>query len=462
MNDHYEVAVIGGGPGGYVSAILAARAGKKTCLVEAERLGGTCLNVGCIPTKVLVKSASLLQEFRCAETFGITGLNSADLTVDMAALQNRKQAVINQLVGGVDGLLRSSGVKQFHGTASFLDAHQLCINQKETLTADSIIVATGSETVLPSSIRREGNCRVLTSTDALALDHLPKSIAILGGGIIGIEFAYLLNQMGCQVTVLEMLPEILPMADREIAALARGRLEKDGVRFYLGAKVTCLKDQQVYFELQDQQQELQAEAVLMALGRRSVTESLHPDAAGLHVEHGVLVCDQQMRTNQPHIYAVGDVNGQSMMAHTAYHEAEVAVDNLCGGHSTMRYDRVPTCIYTDPEIACVGLSEEQARERYGNNIKIGRFPAFANGKSLVEGDTDGLFKVILDGEFGEILGVHLYGKHVTEMIAQASLAMESEATAEEVIASVQPHPTVSESIGEMFRAAWLGHSIHYN
>lgn len=456
----YEVTVIGGGPGGYAAAIHAAQAGKKTCLIEGDKVGGTCLNVGCIPTKVLVKSAAVLHQIKQAEQFGIEGLEWSKASINMAKLQARKKAVTDQLVGGVSGLLRGNGVTVIKGKAVFQDAHTLCVDGEKTVSSEAIIIATGSQSVVPKAIAQEGACKVLTSTEALALEQVPASMAILGGGVIGIEFAYLLNQMGCKVTVIEMMAEILPMVDGELAAMARKRLEKDGVTFRLGARVKKIKDDHVLFELDGRECDVQAEAVLMSVGRRPNTDGLNAEGIGLEFDRLAIRCGDTMATNLPHIYAVGDVNGRSMLAHTAYCEAEVAVKNLCGGKATMRYDRIPSCIYTEPEIACIGLTEAQAREKYGDKIKVGRFPAFANGKSLVEGDTDGMFKVIVDSEYGEILGVHLYGQHVTEMIAQFALAMEAEATAEEVIASIQPHPTVSESLGEAFLSAWAGKAIH--
>lgn len=460
MKYDYDVVVIGGGPGGYAAAIQAAQAGKRTCLIEAGKLGGTCLNEGCIPTKVFVKSAALLGQVRRAEEFGITGAGFAGASVDMGRLQRRKEQIVQTLTGGVRGLLQGNGVTVLRGRASFRDAHTVAVDGGEAICGEYFIVATGSAAAVTGAIAREGNCKVLTSTEALELREVPESIAILGGGVIGMEFAYLLSAMGCKVTVLEMMDRILPMVDAEVSGLACKRLEKAGVVFRLGAQVKTVREGEVVFAAEGREDQVPAEAVLMAVGRRPNTEGLNAREIGLKFDRSALWCDETTRTSLPHIYAVGDVNGRSMLAHTAFHEAETAVKNICGGRAVMRYDTVPSCIYMEPELACIGLTEEQAREKYGDKIKVGRFPAAANGKSLVEGDSDGLFKVIVDGELGEILGVHLYGQHVTEMIAQVSLAMEAEGTAREVIASVQPHPTVSESLGEAFLSAWKGKSIH--
>ena len=254
------------------------------------------------------------------------------------------------------------------------------------------------------------------------------------------EFAFLLSRLGSKVTVLELMDHILPMVDPEVSALAQKRLEKGGVTFRLGAKVSRVENNRVYYEYNGAQEQLEAGAVLMAVGRTPNTEGLNAQGIGLEFDRNAIKTDLCLCTNVPNIYAIGDVNGKAMLAHTASHEGMVAVANICGRHEEMHYDRIPSCIYLEPEIACIGLTEPQARENYGDNLKIGRFSMMANGKSLVEGDTDGLFKVIVAGDTGEILGVHLYGQHVTDMIGEVSVAMTAEATVEELIGSIHPHP----------------------
>lgn len=460
MSYEFDVTVIGGGPGGYVAAILAGRAGKKTCLVENGQLGGTCLNVGCIPTKVMVKTAELLEQIRRASSFAVSGIDGGSASVDMATLQKRKKSVTSQLVGGVRSLLKGAGVTVTDGKAVFTDAHTIRVNEEKTITSENFIIATGSETVIPKSVAYDEGCNMMTSTELLDIQTVPQSLAVLGGGVIGIEFAYVFSQFGCKVTVLEMAEEILPMVDAEVAAMARKRLEKDGVDFCLGAKVTRVGKDAVFYQQNGQTHELPVQSVLMSLGRRPRVQGLGAEEIGLAVDRGALVCDAHLVSSLPNIYAVGDANGKAMLAHTAFKEAEIAVANICGGDQTMRYDRIPSCIYMSPEIASVGLTEAQARQQYGDGIKVGRFPLYANGKSLVEGDTDGLIKVIVEQEMGEILGVHLYGVHTTEMIAQFASAMEAEATAEEIVNTVFPHPTISESLGEAFHSAWNGSAIH--
>ncbi len=454
----YEVTVIGGGPGGYVAAIRAAQAGKKTCIIEERYYGGTCLNVGCIPTKALIRTANLLQETKEAAGYGIEGIDPAQVKVNMAKLQERKQGVVKQLVNGVKGLLRGNKVTAVNGKASFVDAHTVAVGDK-TITSENFIIATGSNVMIPGFIAQEGTNHLITSNEALELDHVPASIAIIGGGVIGVEFAYLLNKLGSKVTVLELMDHILPMVCPEVSEMARERMEKDGITFALTAKVQKVKDNVVYYELDGKECSVAADTVLMAVGRAPNTEGLNAEGIGLEFDRRAIKADDHLRTNLPHIYAIGDVNGKVMLAHTAEHEAAVAVANICGGDQTMNYDRIPSCIYLEPEIAAIGLTEQQAREKCAN-VKVGKFPMVANGKSLVEGDTDGMIKVILDADLDEILGVHMYGKHVTEMISELSVAMASELTAHEIIESIHPHPTVSESIPEAFMAAVNGRAIH--
>jgi dihydrolipoamide dehydrogenase len=453
----YEVAVVGAGPGGYVAAIKAAQMGMRTCVIEREHLGGTCLNVGCIPTKTLIKTASMLRELREAAAFAIEGVPPGGLRVSMPRLQERKTAVGAPLVGGVRGLLRGNKVEAISAEARFLDPHTLQAGGRR-VSAGSIIVATGSKAVVPPFIPVEGKSTVLTSTEALSLDHVPERAVIIGGGVIGVEFAYLLNLLGSRVTVLELLDRILPMVDGEVSALAQKRMEKDGIAFRLGARVLGVRDNRVRYEHGGQEQEARADAVLMAVGRAPNTDGLGAEGIGLQTERGALRADGAMRTSIAHIYAVGDVNGRSMLAHTASHEGLAAVSAITGGHEAVDYDRIPSCVYTDPEIASVGLTEEEARKRHGR-VRVGRFPAAANGKSLVEGDPDGLFKVIIDEAYGEILGAHLYGKHATDMVGEIAVAMAGEVTAEELARAVHPHPTVSEALPEAFMAA-MGRAIH--
>ena len=458
MDYSYDLAIIGGGPGGYVAGIKAAQMGKKVCVIEKDRVGGTCLNSGCIPTKVMIKTAKILSEIREASAFAIDGVDPQKLSVSMPRLQERKKTVVGQLTGGIGGLLRANKVEHISGSACFADAHTIKVGER-AITSRHIIVATGSKAIIPSFIALEGDNCVLTSAEALELDHIPDRVAIVGGGVIGVEFAYILNKLGSKVTVLELADRILPMVDREVSAMAQKRMEKDGVKFFLGAKVGRVKNNMVICELGGKEQSIQADAVLMAVGRAPNTDGLGAEGIGIEMNRGAIKVDGSMRTNIENIYAIGDVCGKVMLAHTASHEGLTALSVIYGGsHQTINYERIPSCIYLEPEIACIGLSEEEAKKRH-DNVKVGRFPLAANGKSLLEGDTDGIFKVITEGTHGEILGVHLYGKHATEMIFGISSAMTGELTADEILSGIFPHPTVSEALQESFMAA-VGKAIH--
>lgn len=447
----YDVVVLGGGPGGYVAAIKAAQSGKKTAIIEKGNFGGTCLNVGCIPTKAMVKTVNLYEEIQQASLFGIDGIDNKLVTVSMEKLQMRKNAVVRQLVGGVNGLLKGNKVTVINGTGKFVDIHTVR-TADTTVTAEYVIIATGSEPFMPDFIEYEGNTKIITSTEALSLTRIPGSMNIIGGGVIGIEFAYIYSHLGCKVTVVELMEDILPMVDSEVSKLARKALEGAGVIFHTGARVKKVQDTSVIFEKDGKEQSVQSELTLMAVGRTPYTNGLNADGIGIVFDRNAIRTDAHMRTNVSNIFAIGDVNGTSMLAHTASHEGIVAVATIMGESMEMSYDYIPACIYMEPEIASIGLTEAQAREKY-EKIKIGKFPMAANGKSVIEGEKSGVMKVILDEEYGEILGVHLFAVHATDMIAEISVAMNLEATAEEVIHAIHPHPTISEAIGEAFMAA---------
>ena len=453
----FDITVIGAGPGGYVAAIAAAQQKKRVCIVERDKEGGVCLNEGCIPTKTLIRTVKLAGEIKKAGEFGINGVDASAITVDMEKLQTRKKAVVSKLTGGVRGLLKANGVAVINGSAAFKDKNTIIVGEKE-ITSDYFIIATGSITLMPRFIPVEGKNDIITSSEALEIITVPKKLGIIGGGVIGIEFAYIFSELGAEVHVFELMDQILPMVDGEVAALARKRMEKAGVIFYTGARVQAVKNNTVCFEFGGKTLEDSADCILMAVGRSPYTDGLNTRAIGLELEKGAVKTDGALRTNIANIYAIGDVNGVSMLAHTASHEGIIAVNNICGCNEFIDYSRVPSCVYLDPEIACIGLTESQARENH--EIRIGRFPLAGNGKALVEGDSDGIVKVILDAATDEILGAHIYGLHATDMIGEISVAMTAEATAEEIINAIHPHPTVSESISEAFLGAY-GKPIHW-
>ena len=453
-----RVIVIGGGPGGYVAAIRAAQLGASVTLVEKENLGGTCLNVGCIPTKVLLHSAELFNAIR-HEGPGI-GILADNPRFDWPAIMKRKQAVIGRLVGGVDGLLRSNGVKVVKGQAR-LAAPGLVEAAGQRLEAEAVIIATGSVPAFPPvpGLDLPG---VINSDGALSLTELPRSLAICGGGVIGVEFAQVFASFGVKVTVIEMLPRILPNIDAETAEILRKALEKAGVVFHTAAALQSVEPNGGQLKLKVKAPEgelkLEADKVLVATGRRPNTAGLGLENLGLAMDRARIQTNAHMATNVPGLYAIGDCTSPIMLAHVAEHEGTVAAESIMGHEAAMSYKVVPSAIYTSPQVASVGLSEEEAA-RKGHKVKIGRFPMMANGKSLISGETDGLVKIVADERFDEILGVHIVGGPATELIAEAALAMKMEATLDEIVETIHAHPTVSESVAEAAMAG-LGRAIH--
>lgn len=453
----YDIAVIGGGPGGYVAAIKAAQMGKKTVIIEKEHFGGTCLNVGCIPTKALLRSAQALKEVKESADFGVIGVDVSGAALDLAAVQERKASVISQLVGGVQGLLKKNGAVIENGEGTLEDAHTIKVGTK-TITAENVIIATGSQAKsLPITV--DENMPLLTSTEMLNLDKAPESMAVIGGGVIGIEFAYFLASIGVKVTVIEFLDRILPMVDEELTAKVTADLQEMGIEIYTSARVTEITADGVRFEKDGAVSEVKCDQVLMAVGRGPSLAGIDTEKLGIKTERGAIVTDKTLKTSVPGIYAIGDVNGKAMLAHTASMEGVVAVETICGEKSEMDYDKIPSAIYIQPEIASVGLTEKQAKEKYGE-IKVGRFPLMANGKAKVEGEERGMIKVITEAKYGEIVGVHMYCIHATDMIAEAVAAMKLESTAEELAMAIHPHPTVSEIMHEAMHAASCGKAIH--
>lgn len=452
----YDIAVMGGGPGGYVAAIKAVQMGKKTVIIEKEHFGGTCLNVGCIPTKALLRSAEALKEIKESGQFGVMGVDISNAALDLNKVQKRKNQVIGQLVGGVQGLLKSNGVTIVTGEGTLKDNHTIDIKGKN-ITAHNIIIATGSDVKsLPITIHKDA--KVLTSREMLDIQQAPESLAVIGGGVIGIEFAYFLATIGVKVTVIEFLDRILPMVDEEITTQVTGHLQEMGITIHTSAKVTEITENGVKFEKDGKGQSVNVDQTLMAVGRVPSLRGIDTDALKLKTERGAIVTDDTLKTSIYNIYAIGDVNGKAMLAHTASMEGIVAVETICGKKASMDYDRIPSAIYIQPEIASVGLTEKQATEKYGK-VNVGKFPLMANGKAKVAGEDRGLIKVITEPKYGEIVGVHLYCIHATDMISEAVVAMKLESTAEEVAASVHPHPTVSEIFHEAMHAV-DGRAIH--
>ncbi|RMC91927.1 dihydrolipoyl dehydrogenase [Clostridium autoethanogenum] len=451
-----RIVVIGGGPGGYIAAIRSAQLGNKVTLVENAELGGTCLNVGCIPTKTLLHSAELFSEIKESKNLGI---DMDGVSVNWKNVQKRKKIIIKKLVSGVKGLLSYNKINIIKGFARMKTEKLILVTKEsgetEEIKFDDLIISTGSLPFVPPipGIELEG---VIDSTGALNLKSLPETTVIIGGGVIGIEFANLLSLFGKKVTVLEMLPFILPSMDRQISNLIADKLSKQGVALNTGCKVTKIEREgnglKVNFTKEDENLSVEAEKVLVVIGRRANTEGIGLEKVGVKIEKGCICVDDHMKTNVENIYAIGDCTGKIMLAHVASEQGVVAAENISGRNVKMDYKTVPCCIYIKPEIASVGLTEERAKEN-GIDYKVGIFPMGANGKATISKDSDGMVKVISDKKTEEILGVHIMSPRATDIIGEAALALRLEATLHEVITTVHPHPTVSEAFKEAVLAS---------
>ena len=455
--EKFDIAIIGAGPGGYVAAIRGAQEGKKVCVFEKKHIGGVCLNEGCIPTKTLLRSVFSFNEVKKAKKFGVSGVNEDAVHIDLPKLQTLKKDNIRKLSSGVASLLKANGVTVYNEIASLFDKNTILFGDQR-IFARNIILASGSFPLVPSIPAEENAPEILTSSDALNLSNIPERIAILGGGAIGVEFAYFFSQIGVNVTIIELLPQILTTVDDEIAALVTKDLEKTGVTILTEAKATKLGQGRVFYSMKGEEGAVEADSLLIAIGRRPCVEGLGLERIGVKMNQGVDT-DAFMRTSVPGVYAIGDVNGKSMLAHTASMEGLIAIEHILGGNRRMDYRNIPSCVYIQPEIASVGMTQAQASKKYGN-VRVGKFPLLANGKAVVEDEERGVVKVIASEKHGEILGVHIYSPHATDMIAEAALALGLEATTEEMTNTIHPHPTFSEIIPEAFHVL-LEKPIHF-
>ena len=439
-----HVVVIGGGPGGYPAAIRVAQLGGKVTIIEKDEFGGTCLNRGCIPTKSLLQSAGV---YHLAKESKVFGINISGASVDFPAVMARKNTVVKQLVGGLGGILKSHGMTIIKGTGEIVDAKTVKVKETgETIKADKIIIATGS---VPSKVPIPGIDLpgVINSDGALSLDKLPKSILIIGGGVIGMEFAQVMKRMDVDVTVVEMLPQILPTEDEEISKTFSSMMQKEGVEIFTSTSVSKIeaKGDKKLVSFGDKQKEV--DLVLVAVGRSPYTEGMGLDKAGVAMEKGFVKVNEYLETSVAGIYAIGDVIGNYMLAHVATAEGETAAQNVLGHKHKMSYRSVPRAVYTNPEVASVGMTEKEAKAKYGD-VQIGRFPFVGCGKALVINETGGLVKIIADKKYGEVLGVAILGPHATDLINEAALAIQMEATFEEMAHTIHAHPTIAESIME--------------
>lgn len=451
--EEYDICVIGGGPGGYVAAIRAARQGARTCLVERDALGGTCLNRGCIPTKTLLQTAHFYAACQEMEAFGIH-LETAP-SVDWGQAVRNKDERVATLVNGVSGLLRRHKVHVIQGEAHFLDSHRIQVGN-ETVSSRNFILATGSAPDLPP-VPGMDLPGIMTSDEALSMERLPESIVILGGGVIGLELGQLYSTLGVKVTIVEMEERLIARFDRDVTDTIEKTLKRQGVEVLTGSKVVEVKaGYTVRIETPSGQVERGCDAVLVVAGRRP--ESALAQELGLKMNGRAVAVDDDLRTSIPHIFAIGDVTGKGMLAHSASHQGIHAVDAALGLWKGGGKGYIPACIYTAPELASVGMTEEEARAAR-TNILVGRFPFTASGRALSAGHTEGFVKLIADEKYHELLGVHIVGAGATELIAEATLALELECTAEELMETIHAHPTMSEG---MMEAAFqmVGQGIH--
>ena len=456
---NFDLCVIGAGPGGYVAAIRAGQLGLNVALIEKEYFGGTCLNTGCIPTKTLIAGAEVLHKARHAADFGIS--ITGKIAPDWAKMLDRKNNVIETLRGGISSLLKAAGVTTINGTASFLDRKTVVINGgRDTgtkVSAKNFIIATGSESLVPGFIPRGE--RVLTSTELLSIKEIPKTMLVLGGGVIGCEFACLFAELGTQVTVVEMLPSILPNLDKEISRTQTQYMKKAGITILTGTPMQDIKTDKKGVSGQVGGETLKADYLLVSIGRKPVTSGLNIAAAGIKTdERGWIPVDSKCRTNVAGIYAIGDIAGRIWLAHLASAMGICAVDNICGHRNEFSYDLVPGCIFTSPEIGTVGLTEEQCKEK-GLEISVGKFPFAALGKAMAINETEGFCKIIADAVTDQVLGVHIIGPHATDLIAEAVPAMNLEITAKELGKAIHAHPTLGEAMMEAAHAVH-GESAH--
>lgn len=439
-----DLIVIGGGPAGYEAAAHAARHGLKTILVEKDLIGGTCLNSGCIPTKTLLKSAKLMCEFTEA---GLYGIRTGGAAIDLTQLQTRKTRIVESLRKAVEGMLTKAGVEIVRGTASVVSARKVTVGDR-VLEADNILVASGSAPVLPPIPGIESG-PVVDSAGILATTTAPKSLAIIGGGVIGLEFAFFFSSIGTKVAVIEMMDQIAPGFDPDITTRLAALLKKKGVAIHLSSRVSEIKKDSLEFQdSAGQKQSITSDLILAAAGRRPATQGLGLERMGIAMEKGAIQADSAGRTSVKGIWACGDATGRSMLAHSATREGIVAVENILGRPATMNYDAIPSVIYTHPEVAAVGKTEPQLQAA-GLGYKKALVPMAFAGRYTIENEGHpGVVKVLLDEQTGRLLGVHMLGTPCSEIIFGAALAMQRQLTAAQASEMIFPHPTISEALKE--------------
>ncbi len=449
MSETFDLIVVGAGPGGYVAAIRASQLGLKVALIErATQLGGTCLRIGCIPSKALLETSELFEQSR--KHFAERGIIVDDAVVDIAQMMKHKQGIVNTLDGGIQGLIKKNRIERFvgHGRLKGKGIVEVTGEQPATLTGKKILIATGSVSSTLPGVQPDGN-RIGTSTEALSWPEVPGHLVVIGAGVIGLELGTVWRRLGSQVTVLEYLPRILPGTDSQVASEAQKILERQGMKFRLGMKVTAVKSSKDGCSVEIEGSEpLACDRVLIAVGRKPCTDNLGLEDAGVQTDkRGFILVNAAYRTTAEDVYAVGDVIGGAMLAHKAEEEGIACAEKIVTGHSHINYGTIPSVIYTAPEIAAVGATEDGLKEA-GIKYKSGRFNFSANGRARAAGHTDGFVKVLADAETDRVLGVHIIGAHAGELIAEAAVAMEFGASSEDIARSCHAHPTLSEAVKE--------------
>ncbi len=451
VDKEVDIAVIGGGPGGYPAAIRAAQKGKEVVLIEQDRLGGTCLNRGCIPTKALLKSAEVVETISKSEEFGV---KVKDYQIDFTGVMKWKDNAVNKLVQGIGHLMKSNQIKVIKGYGKVVSNGLIEVeteDDQKQIKAKNIILAMGSRPALVPIPGIDGP-NVMTSKEALKLKEIPDRLVIIGGGVIGVEFASVFLTLGSEVTIIEMMDSIIPREDKELAMGLEKELKKKGIGIKTGAQVKGIsgkKEKSIKYILDDNEKELKADKVLVSVGRKPNIDGIK--ALDLKLEQGRILVNEYLETEIEGIYAIGDLLASPQLAHVATAEGLTVVDNICGDKNKINYRVVPRCIYTHPEVAAVGLTAEEA-VKAGYDLKIGKFPFMASGKATVMGEKEGFVKIITDKEFDEIIGVHIIGANATELISESAFAINLEAIGEELAETIHPHPTLSESIMEAAHA----------
>ncbi|MCK4507111.1 MAG: dihydrolipoyl dehydrogenase [Desulfuromonadales bacterium] len=457
-NQSFDLVIVGGGPGGYVAAIRGAQLGFNTALVEREHLGGICLNWGCIPTKALLRSAEVYRNIKNAKRYG---LKVSNVGFDIEDVVKRSRRISSRLQKGVGLLLKKNNITLIEGTAKIAEPGLLSVEKGGELSevaADHILLATGARPMQLEGLEADGKL-VWTYKEAMTPESFPESLLVVGAGAIGLEFASFYNELGTKVTVVEALPQVLPAGDEEISSMLAKELKRKGLAIRTGTMLKAMDKQDdsvtVTIEVEGECEQITVDRVLLAMGVVGNTENLGLEKTGVRIEKGAIKVNEWLQTDQPGVYAIGDVTGAPCLAHKASHEGVICVEKIAGLEKVhpLERDRIPYCTYTHPQVANVGLTEDQARER-GHDIKVGKFPFTANGKAIALGETEGMVKTIFDAGTGKLLGAHMIGTEVTEMIQGYGIAQNLESTEEELMSTIFAHPTLSEMMHESVLAAF--------